>query len=80
MAWYYFICNHGPGHQSTEDGWREYPDALTEEDVGGNLQDEQADKDFPSIYFWKVKNPPAKFISDEIQNLKWMRMVQLLQL
>ena len=54
MVWWYYYCQHGPGHQSTTDDFFEVPDYFTKKHVKAHLDHLLSDLDWPITHFWKL--------------------------
>lgn len=69
-TWYYYYCSYGPGHQSHDEGFIEYSNSYSKEDIGEHLSSKFESYDWPIVKFWKIKCPPKKYVDDKIKSAK----------
>lgn len=61
--WIYFIAEHGPGHQSTTDGFLEMSDQATEEAIQDRVDDRLRGCDDNYVdRHWKVPSPSPEYV------------------
>lgn len=65
--WYYYYCMHGPGHQSTTDGFFSTEKDATDDDVRDYIEHVMRDHYDVVSYWWKVKNPPQSWLRRRVQ-------------
>lgn len=66
--WYYFYAMHGPGHQSTTDGFFSTEKGTSDEDVREYIDYIMCDRNNVTAYWWKVKQPPKKWVDDRMRH------------
>ncbi len=67
--WIYFVTSHGPGHQSTTDGFIPMPDRSKDEDIEYKVERRCSDCYNPVIRYWKVSAPSPEHVAREIRIL-----------
>ena len=72
IKWYYYLCIHGPGHQSTTEGFCKFPDddCHTEPNIELIIGDKLSRCDNATYWFWKVKKPPSEQITGRIKDIR----------
>jgi hypothetical protein len=66
MNWYYWICHHGPGHQSVSDGFFKSKG----EDVEDRIESIGGQWDWPIFQYWQIEKLPKKELEKRIIRAK----------
>ena len=67
--WIYYYCNHGPGHQSRNDGFVHFEKNVDVEDIKSYLFN-IIDYENANISFWTVSKPPQSHIDSSIKEVQ----------
>jgi len=73
MSWYHVELKFGPGHQSREECWWEFPEDYTEEDVKSEIEDRVNEKLYYTSQLeakWEKKIPPVEILESKIKGIK----------
>lgn len=68
--WIYYYCTSGPGHQSSDYGFRYFHSAFTKEDIKDHILHRYDDWDDPVLRFWEIQNPLDRHINRRIEKTK----------
>lgn len=61
MKLFYWYCHYGPGHMGSDEGFSEWSNNTTVEDVIEAIRDRFDSYDWPIAYAWEVKKYPESY-------------------
>ena len=71
MKWIYYYASFGPGHQSSDYGFKSFGDDWGTDDIKEHLFHVIDSCGYGiSLEFWTVEKPPANFVNNKIKELK----------
>lgn len=65
---YYWYCHYGPGHHSHSDGYEEFDDSYTEDEIISEINERFYDYDWPITYVQKVNAIPKHILDAKIKD------------
>ncbi len=69
--WIYYYACFGPGHQSSDYGFKYFHDSYTMEYIEDNLFNKLSRYyDDIVLDFWEVDAPPARYVEEKIKSIK----------
>ena len=68
MQLYYWYCHYGPGHHSNSDGYEEFDDSYTEDEIISEINERFYDYDWPITYVQKVNAIPKHILETKIRD------------
>lgn len=68
--WIYYYATHGPGHQGIDDGFVEFHDDATEDEIKEHIFYGLSDYYDIVLNFWKIEKPSGSFLKDEIKDME----------
>jgi hypothetical protein len=70
-VWYYYLCIHGPGHQSTTEGYQEYPSTYSPRQVKEALvYDALSELSNVTYWFWRIPGPTQEWVDRRLTSAK----------
>ena len=63
--WIYYYAMFGPGHQSSDYGFKYFSDDYAMDDIQDNLHNMLSNYNGVVLEFWKVKHPSADYLEEK---------------